>query len=98
MIDLIPFNVISILSVRESTEPVPNIWPIITERAVRAVSRAMVSNAGAHHGSEWKLLLPASPQAGEASSLTALSGQVNAASVVLLLLHWPLTARWWRCW
>ena len=75
----------------ESTEPVPNIWPIITERAVRAVSRVMVSNAGAHHG-EWRHLLPASPQAGEASSLTALPGQVNAASVVLLLLHWPLPA------
>ena len=70
--------------VSESTEPVPNIWPIIRVRAVRAASRAMVSNAGGDSGH----LLPASPQAGDAS--LAARAQVNVISVVLLLLHWPL--------
>ena len=51
----------------ERSEPVPNIWPIITE----SCDRAMVSNAGAHPSVE---CLPASPQAGEA---LALVGQVN---------------------
>ena len=51
----------------ERAEPVPNIWPIITE----SCDRAMVSNAGAHPSVE---CLPASPQAGEA---LALVGQVN---------------------
>ena len=58
----------------ERSEPVPNIWPIITE----SCDRAMVSNAGAHPSVE---CLPASPQAGEA---LALVGQVNGYFVKLL--------------
>ena len=49
--------------VSESTEPVPNIWPIIRVRAVRGPGpwflMLVVSGDSGH-------LLPASPQAGEA--------------------------------
>ena len=66
----------------ESTEPVPNIWPIIAVREVRAV-RAMVSNGGA-------LYLPRLKQVKSRSPHIGPPGQVNATSVALLLLHWPL--------